>query len=507
MKKRITFLIFVAIASVISLVLFEAGAALAQQRGGTFRLIRYVSPGTPIGCPWEVGNTDRAVSGAALESLLRARVDLSFEPMLATSWKIAPDKSSITFTLRKGVKFHDGTDWNAEAAKFNLEAFKAAKKAGTHLWTSIKVIDDYTVQVNLSGWENTILEDVGTVLMISPTAFKTKGIDGIRWHPIGTGAFKFVSHTRDVATKFERFDSYWQKGKPYLDRLDMNVITDPVTQEAAMEAGEGDAVWSPNIKVGADLKAMGFDSTYRHDGPWQLVPDSANPNSPFADKRVREAMEYAIDREAIMKAFGFGFWQPAYQFACPYNVAGYIPNFKGRQYDRDKAIALLRDAGYSTGFKTKLIPYPGTSREIMAALQSQLGAVGIVADIEFPDMAKITEYRRKGWSNACMAVPYTGYANLGRTLSTYILSNSSDYVSLMRPAGIDELIKEAIVTVEIDPQKLEKVVRMMFDNAVIIPCWYIGSPRSMRKGIVHDTGFLAFSSKDDWAPENVWLSK
>jgi peptide/nickel transport system substrate-binding protein len=503
MKKRITILVFVA-------VLFAVCAPEAESAptySGTLRLIRYVSPGTPIGCPWEVGSTDRAVSVPALESLLRMGSDLSTEPMLATAWKIAPDKSSITFTLRKGVKFHDGTDWNAEAAKFNLEAFKAAKKAGTELWTSIKAIDDYTVQVNLSRWENTTLEDIGTALMISPTAFKTMGIDGIRWRPVGTGAFTFVSHERDVSTKFKKFDGYWQKGKPYLGGLDMIVITDPVTQSAAMEAGQGDALWSPNIKVGDDLKAMGFESIYRHDGPWQLLPDSANRGSPFADKRVREAVEYSIDREAIMKAFGYGFWQPAYQVACPYNVAGYIPDLKGRKYDPDKARALLKDAGYPTGFKTKLIPYPGTSREIMAALQNYLGAVGIAADLEFPDMAKLTEYRRKGWNNACMAVPWTGYANLGRTLSTYVLSSSADYVSFMWPAGLDELIKEALGMVEIDRQKFEKVVRMMFDEAATIPCWYIGSPRSLRKGIVHDTGFLAYSAKDDWAPENAWLSK
>ena len=474
--------------------------------GGTLRVIRYVSPGTPIGCPWEVGNTDRAVSEPALESFLRVRVDMSYEPMLATDWEIASDKSSVTFTLRKGVKFHDGTDWNAEAAKFNLEQLKAAKKAGTGFWTSIEVIDDHTLRVNLSGWQNTVLEDIGTVLMISPTAFQTMGLDGIRWNPVGTGAFKFVSFERDVATKFVRFDGYWQKGKPYLDALDMPVITDPVTQSAAMQAGEGDVLWSPNTIVGAELKAMGFDSIYRHDGTFALIPDSANPDSPFTDKRVREALEYAIDREAIMKALGSGLWGPAYQIACSFNL-GYIPDFKGRQYDPAKAGALLTDAGYPTGFKTKLIVFPGTSREIMGAIQNYLGEVGIVADVEYPDMGKLVDYRRNGWSDALMCVPWIIYTNLGRTMSTYASSTSGDYVSFMRPAGVDELIKEILAADEIDPQKIENLARIWFDEAMTIPVWYVGSPRSMRAGVVHDTGMLAFSTKDDWSPESAWLSK
>ncbi|UCG67135.1 MAG: ABC transporter substrate-binding protein [Deltaproteobacteria bacterium] len=513
MKKRITALVSGAVVLVVSSFVFAVGAPEAvaastaeKQHGGTFKLIRYTGPGRGIGWGPNIGRTDRTDGICALESFLRIYLDLRMEPMLATSWKIAPNRGSVTFNLRKGVKFHDGTDWNAEAAKFNLEAFKAAKKPEARRWTAIKVIDDYTVQVDLSEWQNTVLEDIGTVLMVSPAAFKAMGKEKINWHPVGTGPFKFVSLDRDVATIYEKFNDYWQKGKPYVDRIELIVIKDPVTQEASMEAGEADALYSPNLKVGADLKARGFESIYRHDGTFSLMPDSANPDSPFADKRVREALEYAIDRPAIMKALGQGFWEPAYQFACPYNK-GYISDFKGRGYDPAKAKSLLKDAGHSAGFKTKIIIFPGTSREIMAAVQGYLAQVGIQAELEFPDMGKYMQARRKGWSNALMAAPWSIYANLGRTLTTYAATFSGDYVKLKRPAGIDKLVEEVVATVEIEAKKVEEVVRIWSDEAVAIPLWHIGAPRSLKAGVVHDTGFLAFASNYDWAPENVWLSK
>lgn len=473
--------------------------------GGTFKLIRYTGAGRSIGFSPGIGRTDRTDAQCALESLLRVYLDLRIEPMLATSWKIAADRSSITFNLRKGVKFHDGTDWNAEAAKFNLEMFKTAKRPGTKNWTAIKAIDNHTIQVDLGKWSNTILEEIGTILMMSPTAFKTMGKEKINWHPVGTGPFKFVSLDRDVSTIYEKFDDYWQKGKPYVDRVELLVIKDPVTQASAMEAGEGDALYSPNLKVGADLKAKGFQSIYRHDGTFSMMPDSANPDSPYSDKRVREAVEYALDKPAIMKALGHGFWEPAYQFACPYNK-GQIVNYRGREYDPKKAKSLLKDAGYSKGFDTTIIVFPGTSREIMGAVQGYLSQVGIRAQLEFPDMGKYMKTRRGGWKNAMLAAPWSIHTNLGRTLTTYAASSSGDYVKVKRPAEIDKLIEEAVSTIEIDGEKIEKVVRLWAEEAVCITLWYIGSPRSLRAG-VQDTRFLDFASNYDWAPDSVWLSK
>ena len=141
----------------------------------------------------------------SLENLMRLHVDGRFKPWLATALKVAPDMKSITLTLRKGVKFHDGTDFNAEAAKFNLDAFKGAKRSGTEAWTSVQVVDEYTVRINLSKYTNTMVDDLVGLRMASPTAIKTKGIEWARWNPVGTGPFQFVSFERDVSTKYKKF--------------------------------------------------------------------------------------------------------------------------------------------------------------------------------------------------------------------------------------------------------------------------------------------------------------
>ena len=104
----------------------------------------------------------------------------------------SPYKKSITFNLKKGIKFHDGTDFNAEAVKFNLEGVKTAGRPGTKDWSSIDVVDDYTLRVTLAQYSNIALTRFsgGGGAMISPTAFKTKGKDWANWNPVGTGPFQ-----------------------------------------------------------------------------------------------------------------------------------------------------------------------------------------------------------------------------------------------------------------------------------------------------------------------------
>ena len=147
------------------------------------------------------------------------------EPWLAESWKVAPDKKSITFVLRKGVKFHDGTDFNAEAAKFNLDALKAGKNPGTEDWGSIDIIDAYTVRINLLKYSNILLSRFGATpgSMVSPTAFKTKGIEWARWNPVGTGPFEFVSFERDASMRYKKFMGTGRRVSPISTGCNMSI--------------------------------------------------------------------------------------------------------------------------------------------------------------------------------------------------------------------------------------------------------------------------------------------
>jgi len=477
------------------------------QYGGTLKIIETVGPKTPFGWPPETVGEGSVAGKPAIESLLRQYYDGRFEPWLATAWKIAPDKSSITFTLRKGVKFHDGTDFNAEAVKFNLEAKKAAKMSGTEDWSSIDILDDYTVRINLLQYVNTALARFTAIYgaMVSPTAFKKNGIDWARWNPVGTGPFQFVGFERDVSAKYKRFEGYWQKGKPYLDGVEYLYIKDPMTQSATMEAKEAHVLNTEGGKQAADLKTMGLDVFTPATGTVTLIPDSINTDSPLSNRKVREAVEYAIDKEAIAKAKSYGFWGASYQYPPPGTMA-YIKDYQGRRYNPAKAKQLLREAGYPNGFKTKITPHFAVDRDVMVSIQSYLNKVGIAVELDFVDQGKFTDYRRKGWKNGFLAMPLGLYPNYLQSIQIYLLPTSLDFPSLKKPANIETMVKDALSTMNAEPQRIQKVLKTYYDDATVIPI-HATCRASVKQKNVHDTGHLIFGVWPEWAPDQAWISK
>jgi peptide/nickel transport system substrate-binding protein len=479
------------------------------QYGGVLKIIEINGPKTPFGWPAETVGESVVASIPAIETLVRQYFDGHVEPMLATAWKIAPNKSSITFTLRKNVKFHDGTDLDANAVKFSLEATKAAKAAGTDAWASIDVIDEHTIKVNLSEYQNTLLSRFSSVTtsgIVSPTAYKTKGADGVRWHPVGTGPFEFVSFERDVRTVYKKFPGYWQKGKPYLDGVEYLYIKDPMTEASAMLTGEAHILNLETGKIAADLKVEGLGVFTNPTGVVCLLPDSSNADSPFADKRVREAIEYAIDREAIAKAKGYGFWRAAYQLP-PVGTMAYDKNFQGRKYNPEKAKQLLTQAGYKEGIKIKMYPQPwAVDRDVALAIQGYLAKVGITADVEFADQGKFVEYRRGGWKNALLIHALGLRPNFLQFLTEYLAPTSADFPSVKKPAGEEALLKDGLSTLNPEIPRIQKLLKLLYDDTTVIPIHDAVRACVFQKN-VHDTGHLKLATWPFWTPEQAWLSK
>ena len=486
----------------------EAQTKPTPKYGGILRNVEAAGPAGSFGWPSRAIGNDALAMQPAVESLVRQDNLGKIHPWLATAWKVAPDKSSLTFTLRKGVKFHDGSDFNAKVAKFNLQAYKDAKQAGTQFWTTIEVVDDYTVRINLSNYDNT---QVGRFsgnpgAMVSQAAFEKNGEEWAKVHPIGTGPFTFVSYQRDVVSKYVKNPNYWDKGKPYLDAIELHYIKDPMTQQAAMQAGEVEVVGMDYGKMAADLKAKGFELQAAPSGTVTILPDSANSSSPFADKRVREAVEYAIDREAIAKGKSYGLWKASYQFP-PAGTIAHDPNFQGRRYNPDRAKKLLAEAGYPNGFKTKLIPMPmGIDRDIMVAIQSNLGEVGIKVDIDFVDYGRYSEFRMKGWHDALLCQPLGLFANYNQVLEWYFSIKSLQFPSLKRPDGFENLLLESLATTDIEKEKVQKVVMKIFEEAMLIPVHDTGRAYAVQK-YVHDTQHMTWGVWVNWRPDIAWLSK
>ena len=484
--------------------LYSAIAATAPttpQSGGILKRMYYSDTGTPLGWPIEDDPWGRFFGSPCLEMLVEVGLSGEIMPVLATDWKVASDKKSITFTLRKGVKFHDGTDWNAEAAKFTLDAFLAGKKPEVAGTTSVDVIDNYTIRMNLSIFKNTILGNL--VPFVSPTAFKKNGIEWARQNPVGTGPFKFVSRSRDVSTKFEKFNNYWQKGKPYLDGVEFVFIKDPMTAQFAFEAGEVHTVEMVG-KQGAELRDKGYQFACPPlEWSYAFIPDSGRPGSPFADKRVRQAVEYAIDREAIAKAVGFGFLKAAYQL-FPGHPLGNIPDLEGRRYSPAKAKQLLADAGYPNGFKTRIIPEPATlNKDALVAVQRYLGEVGIQVDLDIVETGRYIEYRYKGWDGLLnQGIP--NYGNYMRNYESYFAGDQ--YPSMKFPEGYMDLYMQALSTANVEAEKVRKLQKLMFDEATVMP-YLTRTPTTFIRGGVHDAGVYSKGIGPYFTPENAWLEK
>ena len=231
--------------------------------GGTLKIILIAGPQTAGGLPAEVFGPDATSYQFCMEPLLKGDNKGGVVPWLAESYKLADDLKSITFTLRKGVKFHDGTELTAEIAKWNLDNYIASPT--NMYWASAEVIDGNTVKVNFRMWVNTILTSFtgNGAWMISKAAFEKNGADWARANPVGTGPFKFESFQRDVGYNVVRNPDYWQKGIPYLDAIEIAYIADPMTQKAAMEAGEYHMLQTEPNKNAKDLENLGLKTYFQ----------------------------------------------------------------------------------------------------------------------------------------------------------------------------------------------------------------------------------------------------
>ncbi|MBI4295601.1 MAG: ABC transporter substrate-binding protein [Chloroflexi bacterium] len=500
-----------------------AAPTSAPQYGGILKINVGEPPGRPIGWPLESVGAGLWLIQSAFDTLVRMDYRGNIQPLLATSWDIPPDGKSVTFRLRKGVKFHDGTDFNAEITKWYFEKVQASKHSATQTWTTIDVIDDYTLRINFSRWENvTMMRLAGTVVFIpSRTSYEKMGLDWTRLNMVGTGAFKQVSYQPSVQATLARFDGYWQKNKPFVDELRYVFIPDTTTAALSFAAGEVQALSMGDAEVfirdnldKAGKKYLTAGAPEGLAGPLTLWPDTGNPESPFANQKVREAVEYAIDREAIAKGLGRGEQQAAYQVA-PAKSWAYNPGLEARyrRYDPKKAKELLTAAGHPNGFKTKIITSSSAIRDQMVPVTTYLKEIGIDAPVEFVTAAAYTQLHTGGWRNSLLAAvlnqstePFVG------TLQVSYFTPGQWYTSVKKSEKFMELYAAVLTAMDLDKQKAasKEMNTLIFDEAMYIPL--TRTERGKLSGPlyvegIHDPGFNYREVPNFWQSENIWMEK
>jgi peptide/nickel transport system substrate-binding protein len=325
------------------------------------------------------------------------------KPGLATSWDVTPDATTWTFHLRSGVKFTDGTPWNADAAIFNLDRMtnkaspdyypELAATASLFLGgiASSRKIDDMTIEITTKGPYSYLLGDLALLPFGSPTAIKTEGKDGFAQKPVGTGPFMVTSYVRGQKLEMVRNPDYW-RGPAKLDKVILRPIPDATARASALQSGEVNWIEVPPPDDVPALKAAGFQvltNSYSHVWPW--VFDTTK--KPFDDVRVRQALNYAIDRDTMSKSILNGTGRPALQYA-PVGDAGYDKTLDTYTYDPAKAKQLLADAGYPNGFSFTLsFPTSGSGNMVPIpmneSMQKDLAAIGVkvkLAPVEWASM-------------------------------------------------------------------------------------------------------------------------
>ncbi len=485
----------------------------APKYGGALRLYNQTSDGISIGYPAKLIRNSNRFAAPAVETLFRSDKTGKPVPWLATGYKSDAKNNAIVLTLRKGIKFHDGTDFDAEAVKWNLEQCATAKTPGTEKFKTIEALNPSTVRINLTEWDSTVISNLAMTigLMISPTACKTNGAQWAANNPIGTGPFQFVSWEKNVRLVYKKFPGYWQKGKPYVDKIEFIVIEDTNTQEMSFKAGEADMLHTMFPVDLPDLEKRGYNIVRGRpgSGAYGIIPDSANSASPFSHLKVRQAAQHAIDTNAIIKGVFQGENEAANQYVSKAHWA-YNKNVAGYPYNPSKAKQLLAEAGYPNGFKTTMYVSNVTmvNKPFLAA-QQFLKDVGIDAQVELVTRQRQDEMTYGGkWQQGIVPSSISPNPDVVVPLSQKF-AGGANYAQMLIPPDYLKAVQNAL-TAPNDKAKqkyVQEIMKLLVDKYALMIFIWCPSEFTISQKYVHNHGYMSTPNTALWTPEEVWLDK
>jgi peptide/nickel transport system substrate-binding protein len=490
-----------------------SGGEETPQYGGTLVILHEYSP-TNLGAWWEPHRfVDVQLARFAVENLVGLDAEGRPVPQLATSWEVDDQARTITLHLRQGVKFHDGTDFDAEAVRWNLEMQSSGVKTELKAVASVEVIDRHTVRVKLSRDDPLFVQRLSSSMtgrITSPAAYELYGPDGVRMHPVGTGPFKLVRFERDELLEYERFEDYWQSGLPYLDGVVVKFVPGSFTRKLAFMGGEGHVLYGVLPADVPSLEAKGANIAYRTTTLFTLAGNSGDPESPTADIRVRRAITYALDVPTIVNGVHEGTSVPTNQLAVT-NGPGWSADIKGYPYDPAKAAKLLAEVGITpaTPWKTDLFYQVSEDRNALCTvIQEYLAKVGIEVDLVPLDSQAMAGKIDRGWQGlAAFSMSY----NVGTTYSSMLQRYLSEdaysggpYLSI--PADWNAAYREMLT--ESDMAKRSAAYQEL--NKMAIDDYCLLTPMYAMNGIIamapelRDSGFCVYCTIE-FLPETAWL--
>ncbi len=462
------------------------------KRGGT--LVRADFRDAPTMDPAFSANSSELAESPALETLLRYVLveektgKHEFQPWLAESHQLV-DPKTLVVKLRKGVKYHDGSDFTAETAKWHLDRSrtdaKSLSKAYQAAVDNIVAEDANTLRFNLKGPSATLLLNLsnaagGTgstgVLFVSKAAFDREGADGLARKAVGTGPFAMEDWKRDDKTLYKKFDQYWKQGEdgqklPYLDRIEVRVLRDKAVGLLEAKAGTVHVVMKIDNK---DIDATKANSDLRFVlMPWGSVRGYANYNpkkSPWGTNlKLRQASAYAIDRQTMAKALGFGYSIPNPYLYWIEGFPGYDEKNPRYDYNAEKATQLIKEAGFPDGVDLEL-PFenPGSDQRVAEMLHSMWTKVGIRAKVLSVESTAFKQMSQAGNFEVALGGTF-GSPDPDLFSRTMVCGGSANWAGYCNPE-LDKCLEEGRTTVDFAKRDeiYKRCQKVLYDDAVYI---------------------------------------
>ena len=438
----------------------------------------------------------RIVFMGLCDKLLDIDKDLKLVPQLATEWSWSPDQTAVTFKLRQGVKFHDGEAMDAEAVRYSLDRHLnlqgSFRRSEINVVKSIDVVDPRTVKVSMGAPFAPLLAQFTdrAGMILSPKAAKDAGTSfGAK--PICSGPYKFVERVQQDRIVVEKFKEHWNAGAYHVDRVTYLPIVDGTVRLANLRSGQLDLLERlqasdvAEVKKDSKLKfasltGLGYTSITIN----VANGDRAKTNVLAKDKRIRQALELSIDRDAINQVVFTGEFKAGNQWVPPTNP-WYVKSAPIPKRDVAKAKDLLKAAGVTNPSFTLMVPTGNEAQQVAQVVQSMVKESGFDMKIQQVEFATSLQSAQKGDFDAFL-IGWSGRVDPDGNLTAFIACDGGQNDGKFCSPQVEAALKDTRSTSDFEARALayEKIAKVLADEM----------PRPY---LYHPTWFWAMNPKVD----------
>lgn len=457
------------------LLLFTLAACGGGSSANPDRALRVAVPADVSALDPIRGNagSDHVMLYTLYDTLISFNAGLEAEPGLAESWK-QTSPTALTLTLRDGVKFHDGTDLDAEAVKFNIER---AQGEGSNIAAdiasvkSVKVVDPLTVTLKLAHPDSSLLMALAdrAGMMVSPTAAQ-KADNDLTTAPVGTGAWKFDEWKHGAQLRVTRFQDYWNKDVERVSAIEFNVVPDPKTRVTSLRSGQQDIALEVSPSEAAGLEAASGVELEQHPRMYLEQVYMNRKSEELGDPRVRRALSLAIDRESIVKSAYFDRATPA-SGALPGDYWAAPPSDVDYPYDPDQARALLKEAG-AEGLTFDMIANADSATvRVAEILKAQWKDIGVTVNIRPLEVVQATSDYFNDRKAPALLSAWTGRPDPAMTYRLMFTGEGYFNTSHESVPGIEDALTavDAAATPEERKPGLDMAAQAVYEDTPFLP--------------------------------------